>query len=160
MAESKIIPVFDQQAVADQLIHDKRIIHQRHQKPGLHPGTDQHSYVKRLTCRRTQRPGTGKDRITDGGRQGVAAGLQNLGDKERVASGQAIDFRRIDTCALRKCCYAACRKRRQAEPAGRPLACQRSEREPQRIVGQKPVVAVSHQEQHVQVLDPAAEVSQ
>ena len=53
MAESKIIPVFDQQAVADQLIHDKRIIHQRHQKPGLHPGTDQHSHVKRLTRRRT-----------------------------------------------------------------------------------------------------------
>jgi hypothetical protein len=48
----------------------------------------------------------------------------------------------------------------EAEPAGRSLARQRSEREPQRIVGDDGIVAIGGQKKHPQVLDPAAEVTQ
>ena len=48
------------------------------------------SSVERITCRRTQRPGTGENSIANGCWQGVAAGLQHLGDEERVTSGQSV----------------------------------------------------------------------
>jgi hypothetical protein len=90
MAESKIIFILDQQTVADQLIYDERIVDQRDQQRGLHPGTDQCGSVEHIASRRAQRPGMGENGIANRRRQGVAASLQHLGDEEGVAGGQPV----------------------------------------------------------------------
>jgi hypothetical protein len=100
MAESKIISILDQQTVADQLIDEEHVVYQRRQQAGLHPGTDQRGNLERVACRRTQRLCAGENSISNGYRQGVVAGLQHLGDEERVAGRQPVEFGRVNTCVL------------------------------------------------------------
>jgi len=90
MSESKIISILDQQTVTDQLIHDKRILNQRHQQLRRQPGTNRRSGVEHTTSRRSQGPRPGQDGITNRRRQGVTAALQYFGNEEGVAGGQPV----------------------------------------------------------------------
>jgi hypothetical protein len=160
MAESKIISVLDQQTVADQFIGDERIIDQGHQQLRLHPGTNQCRRIERLPRRRTQRPGPGEDSIANRRRQAVVASLQHLGNEERIAGGQPMQLGCVDLRAMHQCCNAGCGERWQAEPAGRSLARQPAQGEPQLVIRHKGVVAIGDQQERPQVLDPSAEVAQ
>ena len=125
----------------------------------LHPRRHHGQQVERGLRRRGESPDPGEHRVDDGRRHSGPRCGERLGHEERISAGVPEQSCRGHRGPSGQAGHG--RPRQPLEPqAPHPGAAQRAQHVPQGVSGRDLVVAVGHDEQRRQVVDPPADVAQ